>query len=306
MKSSKLVSTIVTVALAATMFAPFANAADAGVTAGTSGANETVRVRTGNLGSSGQDGVTVGGKATVPTAAQFCALIDSRMRLTAEQVDGMRSKIDGDRAKRDALLRDRQLSRDANLKTTRDTQDVRVDGIVAMLSGRATTDAQKAAVVSFQANSKIALDTRRAAVEQANADFKAGMDKVSADHATRIDAAVTAMQAAIQAALDKAKSDCAAGVASADARATMLKTIEAARAKFKTDTAGIDKVGTSAKALASVHRVALDKAFAAFKVAMEADRKALKAAFPDEKKDNAKKPSGMINANVSGSATAAN
>ena len=75
------------------------------------------------------------------------------------------------------------------------------------------------------------------------------------------------------------KTDCAAGVVPATARATYMASMKAAHDKFKVDRDAIEKLGAKIEALAKIRNTAVKKAMDDFKTAAEAARATLKAAL---------------------------
>lgn len=221
-----------------------------------------------------ETGTTVAGNA-------FCARINAASGETVGAIGSMRQKLVEKRTQRDTFLTEKKASRVSKVEAITVRQTMHRAELSAKLSAKADTDVKKQAVAAFQAAHEAAVTARTVAVKAANDTFQAGIAAAIANRKISLDAAVTAFQASMKAALDKAKADCAIeGGDPVKIKASYMVSVKAAKEKLMADRKAADKVSDGVKALADAHRVALDKAFADFKLAMEKAKADLKAAFP--------------------------
>jgi len=210
---------------------------------------------------------------------EACANIGTQVARLQASVDKVRGNVMERRDERQGKLVERRDERDGKVDKHRDSAlELRVDA-QAKLMARADTDAKKAAVTEYQTSVKAAVDARVAAYKAANDTFREGVDTVVVSRKTIVDNAVSAFRTSMNAALEKAKADCAAGVENATFRADFNASVQAARRKLQADRQGIDSNGDQVRALAKTRNDAHAKALATFKATMEKARADLKLAF---------------------------
>lgn len=210
---------------------------------------------------------------------QFCATLDKRQTEVTARIDDKQEKFEirqNDRANKKSADR---AARDAKLNARRDGWDAHKDERIGKLEAKAKTDAQKAAVAQFKETMTTAINTRRSAIDAAISAFRSGADTVTGTRTTTIDTAITALKAARQAALDKAKADCASGIDAKTAKATFEASMKTALDAFKAAKASVIKKD-DITALAQTRKAAIDKAMNDFKTTMDAAQATLKLAFP--------------------------
>lgn len=215
----------------------------------------------------------------VELRSNVCAQIGAHFAAVESKLVDLRVKLDARSNEREQKLEEHRADRAEKVTEREKNADERRAEIATKLEAKATTDAQKAAIVKFQADVRAAVTARRNAYQAANEAFRKGVDAAVTTRRTQSEAAVTTFRAAIKAALEKAKADCASGVSQTTVKANLAAAIKAARAKFETDRKAIDRVGVQVKALAETRKAAHVKAMATFKADMEKARAALKAAF---------------------------
>jgi hypothetical protein len=84
-------------------------------------------------------------------------------------------------------------------------------------------------------------------------------------------------------AVQKAKDDCAAGVDANQIRTTFMAALKAGKDKYNSDRQTIEKIST--KTLVEIRQTAFKKALDDFKVAIQAAKDKLRAAFPITEED---------------------
>jgi hypothetical protein len=231
---------------------------------------------TTNVKARGEAGI----RAKVDTA--FCANIGTHLSNIEVRLGELRAKVDTRRDERTSDLEKRRSERERATAEARAKGDGRRSELSAKLEAKADTDAEKAAIVKFQADVRAAVEARVAAYKAANDAFRKGVDSAVASRKASVEAAVTTFRASIKTALEKAKADCAAGVAAATVRANFNAALTRARAKFEQDRQAIDKIGAQVRVLAESRKRAHVTAMTTFQAAMDRARAALKAAFEAE------------------------
>lgn len=216
-------------------------------------------------------------RADVRVAA--CNDIGTQVARLQASVDKVRGNVMERRDERQGKLTERRDERAGKVDEHRESAlEFRADA-QAKLMARADTDAKKAAVTQYQTSVKAAVDARIAAYKTANDTFRSGVDAVVVARKTIVDNAVTAFRTSMNAALEKAKADCAAGVENATIHSDFNTSVQAARRKLQADRQGIDSNGDQVRALAKTRNDAHAKALATFKATMEKARADLKLAF---------------------------
>jgi hypothetical protein len=211
--------------------------------------------------------------------ADVCMQIGAHFADVETKLVDLRVKLDARSNDREQNLEERRAERSEKISELEKQADERRADIATRLEAHATTTAQKAAIVKFQADVRAAVEARRAAYQAANETFRRGVDAAATARRTQAEASVTLFRTSIKAALEKAKTDCAAGVSAATVKANLLASIKAARTRFEADRKAMDRVGAQVKALAETRKAAHAKAMTIFKADMERARVALKAAF---------------------------
>jgi hypothetical protein len=198
---------------------------------------------------------------------------------------GFDPKLDGRTDKRAANEKARfeklaglRTNRDEKLKENRDggqaKRDVRYDALVK----KADTDAKKAAVTAFKTAVDAATAKRIAAVDAAIKAHRDGVDALIKTKFTSLDTGAGALKTAIDAAITKAKTDCANNVAPQTVRAALVAAAKAAQDIFKANRNDA-AIKTQLEVLNATRKTAVEAAMTTFKADMTAATTALKAAF---------------------------
>jgi hypothetical protein len=171
---------------------------------------------------------------------------------------------------------------DFKLTNLRSQWDNNRDAQFAKLKSRATTNDQKKAAADFEATTKAAISTRRAAVDAAMTTFREGVKSLINSRKQGITDNKTTFSDAMKAAFEKAKIDCQNNVDPATVRTNLQNALQAGRSQRQTERQALPKVGESIQSLIDARKQAVNKALDTFKIAMEEARIALKKAFPTE------------------------
>lgn len=210
---------------------------------------------------------------------QFCSTVVTHLSTIEARLADLRAKLDVRVSQDRADLEERRADRMERINEIESKSDENRVKFETDLETEAKTDAERAAIVKFQAAVQAAVSARRAAFRAANVQFRAGVDAAVDAHRTQLAAAANTFQAAIKAALAKAKSDCDAGVAPSTVRTNFIAAVQAARTRLQQDRSAIVQVGTRVSELAKTRNAADARAMVAFRAAMEKARADLKAAL---------------------------
>ncbi len=217
--------------------------------------------------------------ANVRLDANFCtnlSIASTKVETGVNDKDDTLNKNQTDRLAK--VVQDR-ADRDAKLQQTRTDSDGTRAAEFAKLNLKASTDAQKTAVATFQANMTAAISLRRSAVDAAIASFRTSVSALISSHQGSVNSAATTFKNSVSAAVAQANSSCAAGVAPKTVRATFIASIKAARQQFSTDRKAQQDLGPQVKALEETKDAAITAALNTFKASANQARIALKAAF---------------------------
>ncbi len=225
----------------------------------------------------GQDGNNQGKLWTVS-----CDNITSRASQLLKGIQGKISNWQDRHTNRVEKWNTHFTEQDQRLADLRTKWDARRQEFYAKIEASATTDAQKQAVADFKSAVESAVATRKAAIDAAIAAYRAGLKALIAGKTDNNDQSLVQFQNAVQAAADKAKSDCEAGVDPKTVRQNFHASLLAARKNLVTDRQATEKIGTQLQALIDARQAAFKKAFDNFKAAMEKARADLKKAFGND------------------------
>ncbi len=210
--------------------------------------------------------------------SQFCNLIGKWTDKVDQNITQRQTKIYDKQIERLQKLDQRRENRDTKLEQFRQEWETMWEKHFLKLDEKASTSAEKQALVEFKETVKEAIASRQAAVDAAISKYRADLDKMVADRKTAAENARITYLTAYQAAIDKAKADCAqAGADPAKIRQELQTALKAAKDKYQSDVKTIEK--TEVKPLVEARQQAFKEALDYFKKAMEAARVKLRAAF---------------------------
>lgn len=215
-------------------------------------------------------------------------IIENRQARFCEQLVNWMVKIDQNITERQAKIQERQTERLERLEQRRENRDIRLEEHrekweekweehFDKLEDIATTSAQMEALIEFKQAVKDAIASRQAAIDEAISDFRDALDQAIANRKTAIETAKNNYLSAYQAAIDKAKADCAAGNDPAQVRETLKAALKAAREKFISDIQAVEELDL--KPLVDARQQAFREALQYFKKAMQEARDKLKEAL---------------------------
>ncbi len=219
-------------------------------------------------------------KGTENNSTAFCDKIaDVEARLTAKDLK-VTAKVDAHRSEMSLKKSQKWSDIDTKRETKRSAMEAKkAERFTKMENRTGLTDAQKAAVLVFEASAKAALDTEKIAVDAAVSAYRATVSKTIADKQILVDTILKTYKDTITAALLKAKTDCAAGVSSVTAKNTFEATKNAAKVKMNTDRAAISSLGEVVGAAAQTRMTAIQAARTVFTNSIKAARAILMQAL---------------------------
>jgi len=219
------------------------------------------------------------------TVKDPCAIYSEKMATLAQKTADNQANLDLKRANQLSSLNNKRADFDNRLAGSRLNSDQKRAVQIGKLMDRAsTTDAQKAAIASFQSAVEKAVADRRTAIDSAIAAYRAALDKALADRKTSVDQATSAYKDAVKAAYAKALNDCQAKVDKKTVRKNLNADLKAAKTKFNTDRQSINKFIVLIAPLAKTRQQAINDAAKSYQTAINAARTDLKAAFPPKTK----------------------
>ncbi len=210
----------------------------------------------------------------------FCSAIEAFAEKMKSDMANNEAKFTTKENERKSALEVKFAQQEADRQSTRYTWDSSRDKVYTDLLERADSDAEKAAILKFRTAIDSAVEARRKSVDAATLEFKNAVDKGMKERKAAIEAATAKFRTASDKALVDAKSDCANGIASADARATYVFALESAQKKLQESLSQIKNSDTT-RALIKARQNAIEKAAKDFKTAVSAAEDVLKKSFPD-------------------------
>jgi hypothetical protein len=208
---------------------------------------------------------------------QFCNLIGIWTDKVDQNIIGRQFKIQGRQTERSGKLNERRDNRDVKLEQYRQNWEEKWEKHFEKLEEKATTSVQMEALVEFKEAVKDAIASRQAAIDAAISEYRTDLDKMIADRKTATENAKIEYQNAYKTAIDKAKTDCAAGIDPAQVRETLRAALKAVKDKFEKDRQAIEKMDV--KPLVDARQQAFKEALEYFKKAMQEARDKLKTAL---------------------------
>jgi hypothetical protein len=222
---------------------------------------------------------TLSEEPTTPSA-NFCTRVVESLSAVSAKLNENDGRLREKRTETQNKLKERRDERQAAINEKRTETVSKAEESLKELDLEATTE-QKAALQEFRTTLNSAQTKRKAAVDAAMQTYRTGLDKlVSARHEAARTATAT-FKTSVSAAIQKAKTDCAAKVDPKTVRETFTTSLKAAQEQLRTDLKNVEKPGQEVQALAKVRNEAVRKAHDEFRATMKAAHEKLKAAFTD-------------------------
>lgn len=217
--------------------------------------------------------------AQVITGANFCAKVEvyytQYYTLAQQRLAVLENKIASSTTSVSSL----RAQKDQNLATSRAIFDQKKLAQFSALQTLAINDAEKTAVATFESQINTAVANERTAVDSATKTYRNGIDVLISQKEPLIKAAAPTYKNAIYYALSKAKTDCSAGVNSANVFADTEAALRTAKAQFQTAVQYGGAINAQIISLTSVRNAAYNKAFSDLNTAMVNASNQLNAVF---------------------------
>jgi hypothetical protein len=213
-----------------------------------------------------------------------CSVYSDKASRAVQNLANRQIKIDNGRTNLLSKLNFNRANTDKRLADNRLNADQKRADVFARLQGKNLTDAQKAAIATFQAAVAQAVTDRRTAIDAAITAYRTALDQAIASRQGNVNTATTTYAAAVQAAYAKAYSDCQASVSRKTINTNLNAALKAARKTFVADRQTYTNFWSTISPLAKTRQQAIAAAEATFKTALNAAKTALKAAFPPKVK----------------------
>lgn len=205
---------------------------------------------------------------TTAAASVQTALTEKETKLITNQ-NNLTTKLTNKEADRDKKSQDKRTESDSHREQN-----------FAKLSVKATTDAQKQAVATFEATVNAAVTARRTAIDAALAKFRTDLAALIKTRQTAVDAAAATFKTSVTAAITKAQTACTKSDADPKAiRTQLILDLKAARDAFKSNRKAQNSLKPQIQALEKTKNAAIKKAVEDFKTTVSKARATLKASL---------------------------
>lgn len=210
----------------------------------------------------------------------FCTNLSTRVSSITSQVNNLSGKVAPAWAQQDEKLSSADQKVDQDVAAARQKADSDRDANFTKLEAKATTDAQKQAVQTYETAVKTAVTTRRGAYDAARQTFRTGVKDAVLARRSTVAAQISQFKASVNAAVASAQASCTSNPASgASVRTTLVSALKTARQTFQSNRKGDETVGSQVKQLAATRNDSFKAADQAFKASMVTARDALRQAF---------------------------
>jgi hypothetical protein len=209
--------------------------------------------------------------------ANVCSGFEAQIGNLVGNVSNRVGKIESDRSEKEVRRANQWKEFETNRNELRVREDANLSARFSKLDEVGKTDAEKQAISAFQAAIENALKAKRAAMDAAIKAFQDGTETLLSSRKTAVSNSFSGMQAAFQAAADKAEADCTAGVTRQTVRTDFMAALKNARKNFDSAQKSVNDFSVSMKSLVDAKQAAFKKAQDDFKAAVTQARDALKA-----------------------------
>lgn len=222
------------------------------------------------------------GTAKSSATSPFCTNLSTRATTATSKISDLRGKLATAWSNQDSSLSSKYASVDQNVAQVRTQADTERTSNFGKLEAKATTDAQKQAVQTYETAVKNAVTIRRAAYDAARQTFRDGVKSAIDSRRSTITSQTDAFSSAVQSALSSAEASCntdSSVSAGQTARTTLVASLKTARETFQADRKNDATVGSQATQLAATRDAAFKAADQTFQASMTTARTALQKAF---------------------------
>lgn len=176
--------------------------------------------------------------ATTPSK-NFCTMINGSdvkalMNLDLKEKK-MEEKYDDRDTQKDARRKENDAQRQTREAEQKNRFGEREDKMLEKVKQANLTDAQKATIAQAQTNIQKAIDTKNGDFQNLVGEFRNQMDGVRSAHRAELDTLVASVRTKTEAAVAKAKADCAAGIAPETVKKNFQDAIKSIHDGFKVE-----------------------------------------------------------------------
>lgn len=154
------------------------------------------------------------------------------------------------------------------------------------LESKATTDAERQAIVTFKTAVETAVTARRSTVDTAIQTFRDGVKAALTGRAETVEKVINDRLAAFEAAVTKAKSDCASNIAPKTVRTAFVASLKKAQDAFKAAKKADENLKLKIETLRKARNSAVIAADKSLKTAISKAQADLKKVFSDKEIKN--------------------
>jgi hypothetical protein len=188
-------------------------------------------------------------------------------------------KVQNEFGSRGTELNTKRSENDLNLEELRANADAKRQEHYTKLLENASSDNQKTAVVTFQAEVEFAVADRRSTIDAARGAYRNGVDAAIASQKSSYQSAIADLKTATDTAIAKAKVSCEEGMSSSEVSATLKAELKAAKETFIQATKNVETLREQLNALRETRKSAYETAKTVFSERMDLAREALKIAL---------------------------
>lgn len=212
----------------------------------------------------------------------FCdRFAESANQITTNMAE-RRGKLDERQRNREDQMNSGRDSRDGALQDSRSNADEKRSALYAALEAKATTDVQKAAVVTFQETVEKAIDTRRSVLDGVIATFRKGVDTALLGRKDAMQSDAQTFETAVRSALAQTQSGCASGADLTTVRSIFRLAMSSARTTLQTGQTDSERADVQVRILAEARRVIAKKSGIDFGTALKAATMKLQEALGEK------------------------
>ncbi len=222
---------------------------------------------------------------TTRVDAQACLRLEQRVENLKSKLTENRTLWLARKTERREELGTRKEERLDKLTELRSASDEKREELLSKLEEKFPDAEDQAALKTFSTAIHTAVAKRRAAMDAALLAYRTGAQELLGARQEKMATALATMNTSIGTALEKAKTDCAAGVDKQTIFTTLQASIKAAREKFAADRKSTETNSTDLQELKDTRQAALKKAIETFKTEATAARDAMKTAVEDDDED---------------------
>lgn len=212
----------------------------------------------------------------------YCNRISNLLSKIDQRITKQNTKLEEKRDKISNRIEKSRQKRDARLAEKREKWDANREEHFVKLEEKAGTDEQKQAILEFIETIKLAIKTRRAAINKAIQDFRKGLDEIKSSHKLSVNTAISNYRNEIKTVFEKAQSDCDNGIDPKIVREGLRNDLKQVKEDFAINKKGIEKNKDEMKSLIAAKKEAIKKAINNFEAAIEQARIDLRTSFSEE------------------------